>query len=154
LAFERFDDDSAKLILCGGGTDSLEFISLAKKLAPKTNKNITFLGQKSNMDEIYAQSSVIALISHFEALPLSIIEAMSCGKPVIATNVGGVAELITNGVNGVLVRQGCVDDIVAAFKKFRNEDVRVEIGAKAKITYNERFTEDLMLKSISKIYLT
>jgi len=154
LAFERFDDDSAKLILCGSGTDSLEFISLAKKLAPKTNKNITFLGQKSNMNEIYAQSSVIALISHFEALPLSIIEAMSCAKPVIATDVGGVSELITNGVNGVLVRQGCVDDIVAAFNKFRNEDVRVEIGAKAKITYNERFTEDLMLESISKIYLT
>jgi glycosyltransferase involved in cell wall biosynthesis len=153
-AFERFDDNSAKLILCGGGTDSLEFISLAKELAPKHNKNITFLGQISNMAEIYAQSNVVALISHFEALPLSIIEAMSCAKPVIATDVGGVSELITNGTDGVLVRHGCVDDIVDAFKKFKNEEVRFEIGANANATYQERFTEDLMLESISKIYLT
>lgn len=153
-AFERFDDDCARLILCGGGTDSPEFISLAKELAPKTIKNITFLGQRSNMAEIYANSNVVALISHFEALPLSIIEAMSCAKPVIATNVGGVPELITNEVNGVLVRHGCVDDIVDAFKKLRNEEFRFEIGVKAKITYLERFTEYSMLESISKIYRT
>ncbi len=151
-AFERFNDDSAKLILCGGGTDSPEFISLAKKLAPKTNRNINFLGQVSNMTEIYSQSSVVALISHFEALPLSIIEAMSCAKPVIATDVGGVPELITNGANGVLVRHGSIDDIVDAFKKFKNKEVRFEIGINANATYRERFTEKSMLDSVSKIY--
>ncbi len=153
-AFERFADNSAKLILCGGGTDSSEFICLAEKLAPKTSKNITFLGQRSNMAEIYAQSNVIALISHFEALPLSIIEAMSCAKPVIATDVGGVPELIANGVNGILVKKGCVDDIVAAFEKLRNKEVRTIIGSKAKTIYCERFTEDFMIESLSKIYHT
>lgn len=153
-AFERFADDSAKLILCGGGTDSSEFIFSAKKIAPKTSKNITFLGQRSNMAEIYAQSNVIALISHFEALPLSIIEAMSCAKPVIATDVGGVPELITTGVNGVLVRPGCINDIVDAFNKLKNEEFRIEVGGKAKAAYLDRFTEHIMLESISKVYLT
>lgn len=152
LAFEKFDDDCAKLILCGSGTDSLDFILLAKKLAPNNNKNIIFMGQVSNISEIYAQSNVIALISHFEALPLSIIEGMSCAKPVIATDVGGVPELIKNGINGILVRQGSVDDIVNAFKKLKNENFRIEMGEKALSTYNNCFTENIMLESISKIY--
>jgi glycosyltransferase involved in cell wall biosynthesis len=153
-AFEQLADDSAKLILCGGGTDSPEFIDLAKELAPKTNGNIIFLGQRSDMADIYAQSNVVALISHFEALPLSIIEAMSCAKPVVATDVGGISELITNGVNGILVKRSCTDDIVAAFKELRDEDVRARIGVKAKSSYHERFTEDFMVDSISKIYHT
>ena len=106
------------------------------------------------MAEIYAQSNVIALISHFEALPLSIIEAMSCAKPVIATDVGGVPELITTGVNGVLVRPGCINDIVDAFNKLKNEEFRIEVGGKAKAAYLDRFTEHIMLESISKVYLT
>jgi glycosyltransferase involved in cell wall biosynthesis len=152
LAFERFNDEDSKLILCGGGTDSPEFISLAKKLAPRSSKNISFLGQRSDISEIYSQSNVVALISHFEALPLSIIEAMSCAKPVIATNVGGIPELITNGVNGILVRPSCVDDIVEAFTRYRNDQVRIEHGKRAKITYEDRFTDKSMLTSISKIY--
>lgn len=153
-AFERFDDGYSKLIFCGGGTDSQEFISLAKELAPRTNKNITFLGQISNMAEIYAQSDIVALISHFEALPLSIIEAMSCSKPVIATDVGGVPELIENGTSGFLVKHGCVDDIVDALKKLKLKEFRSEIGTNANATYLRRFTEDSMLGSISKIYHT
>ena len=151
-AFERFNDEDARLILCGGETDSPEFISLAKTLAPRSNKNISFLGQRSDISEIYSQSNVVALISHFEALPLSIIEAMSCAKPVIATNVGGIPELITNGVNGILVRPSDVDDIVEAFTRYKNEQVRIEYGKHAKITYEDRFTDKSMLTSVSKIY--
>lgn len=152
MAFELFNCINSRLVLCGAGTDAPEFIALAKQLAPTTHGRISFLGQSSSIEEIYSQCDVVALISNFEALPLSVIEAMSCGKAVIATGVGGVPELITNGVNGVLVRRGCVDDIVDAFKKFENEKVRSEIGASAQATYCARFTEDSMLQSISKIY--
>lgn len=151
-AFERFNEQNAKLILCGGGTDSPEFISLARSIAPRTSKNISFLGQRSDISEIYAQCNIVALISHFEALPLSIIEAMSCAIPVIATNVGGIPELITTGTNGILVRPNSVDDIVEAFKNYKDEKVRVMLGNQAKITYVERFTEKSMLTSISNTY--
>jgi glycosyltransferase involved in cell wall biosynthesis len=152
LAFEQFDCDSSRLILCGSGTDSNEFISITQNLAPKTIKNISFLGERSDMPSIYAQTHIVALISHFEALPLTIIEAMSCAKTVVATNVGGVPEIIESGVNGVLVRPGCVEDIVEAFNKFKNDHERTKIGTRAQITYLEGFTERIMLESISEIY--
>lgn len=151
-AFEQFNDKKAILLLCGAGTDNPKFISYARQLAPRTNKNISFLGQRSDIDEIYSQCHVVALISHFEALPLSIIEAMSCARAIIATNVGGIPELIASGVNGILVRPNCVDDIVEALTKYKEEQVRVELGNKAKITYDERFTEESMLTSIRNTY--
>lgn len=151
-AFEQIYGKDFKLKLCGEGTDSPEFISLAEKLAPRAIKNISFLGQRSDIYEIYSQSDIVVLISNFEALPLSIIEAMSCAKPIIATGVGGVPELITNGSNGILVRPKCIDDIVEAIMSYMDEEFRLKIGSQALVTYCERFTEKSMLNSISSVY--
>lgn len=151
-AFELINDKDKRLLLCGAGTDTPEFIEFAKSLAPNTFEFMSFLGQRSDIRNVYADSHIIALISNFEALPLSIIEAMSCSRAVVATNVGGIPELITNGVNGLLVRPKCVSDIVEAIKRFSDERVRIVIGDQAKITYDELFTENVMLMSIAKIY--
>lgn len=151
-AFEKFDEESTKLLLCGAGTNSPGFISKTKILAPKNFKNISFLGQRSNMDEIYSQCNVVALISHFEALPLTIIEAMSCARGIIATNVGGVSELIENGVNGMLVEPGSIDDIVDALTNFKNLEFRAKMGLRARNFYNQKFTKNMMLDNISTTY--
>lgn len=152
LAFEKFNNDDAKLILCGTGTDSSEFILFANSIAPRASKNISFMGQRSDISEIYSKANVVALISHFEALPLSIIEAMSCSKPIIATNIGGIPELITNNVNGLLVSPGEVDEIVEALTVYKNEQFRMEHGKLAKATYENRFTDRSMLRAISEKY--
>ncbi len=152
LAFERLDDSSSRLFLCGEGTDSSEFMAFAKSLAPRTFTNITFFGQRSDVDVMYSQSHVVALISHFEAFPLSIIEAMSCGRSIVATNVGGIPELINSGVNGILVKPKCVDDIVDALTRYRDERIRIDHGNNAKSTYNKFYTEKSMIESISRIY--
>jgi glycosyltransferase involved in cell wall biosynthesis len=151
-AFESINDCNMRLLLCGTGTDTSEFIEFTRALAPNTYESISFLGQRSDMRNIYAQSHIVALISNFEALPLSIIEAMSCSRAVIATNVGGIPELITSGTNGILVRPNCVGDIVEALKRCRDERVRVDLGNQAKIAYGERFTEESMLMSIAHTY--
>ena len=151
-AFEYINDPNIRLLLCGAGTDSHDFIEFAKSLAPTTNGAISFLGQRSDIHKIYSQSHIVALISNFEALPLSIIEAMSCSRPVIATNVGGIPELIEDGVNGILVRPGCVSDIANALSSLKDERLRVQLGKQANITYNEHFTENTMLTSIANTY--
>lgn len=152
LAFEKFDDPEAILMLCGTGTNTAEFEYFAKKLAPKNGKNILFLGQRSDIAELYAQAHVVALISHFEALPLSIIEAMSCARPVIGTNVGGVPELIEHEVNGFLVRPRCVDDIVKSLIALKDDQFRHGMSTRANTIYLSKFTCDTMLSSIADKY--
>lgn len=151
-AFELLNKDESCLILCGTGTDDVEFIKLAKTLAPKRFSQIAFIGQQSDINEIYSQCDVIALISKFEALPLSIIEAMSCNKAIIATEVGGLPELIDNGVNGTLVKPKSVDDIATALVKYSNPLNRIFDGNNARIAYENFFTEKSMLSSVSQIY--
>jgi glycosyltransferase involved in cell wall biosynthesis len=153
-AFELLNDRDMRLLLCGAGTDTPEFIESTKSIAANTFDLISFLGQRSDIRNVYADSHIILLVSNCDALPLSIIEAMSCSRAVIATNVGGIPELITDGANGFLVRPKCVSDIVQAIKRCKDERLRVAIGDQAKIAYEELFTESVMLKSISKIYRT
>ena len=152
LGFELFNCVNSRLVLCGAGTDSPEFITFAKRLAPTAFGRISFLGQSSNIEKIYSMCDVVALISNFEALPLSIIEAMSCGKPIIATDVGGIPELIESGANGILVRPNCVDDIVEALTSYKDNQVRLLHGKLSKVIYDKRFTDNSMLNSISVIY--
>jgi glycosyltransferase involved in cell wall biosynthesis len=152
LALESLNDSNVRLVLCGTGTDSPKFVELATKLAPNTHKFISFLGQRSDMPNIYSQCHVVALISNFEALPLSIIEAMSCSRAVIATSVGGIPELIKTGENGILVRPKSVSDIVEALKMCKDENVRLNLGKKARKTYDIKFAEKLMLTSVANTY--
>jgi glycosyltransferase involved in cell wall biosynthesis len=151
-AIESINDPSIRLLLCGTGTDTPEFIKLATLLAPNTYESISFMGQRSDMQHIYLRAHVVALISNFEALPLSILEALSCSRAVIATNTGGIPELIETGINGILVRPNCVDDITIALIRCRDEKFRIELGKQAKKAYEERFTDQAMLQSIALIY--
>ncbi|MEI6760574.1 MAG: glycosyltransferase [Betaproteobacteria bacterium] len=151
-AFERLNLRDSRLLLCGAGTESHEFISLAKKIAPNAFERISFIGQHSDIEKIYSRCHVVALISKFEALPLSIIEAMSCEKAIIATDVGGVSELVTDGYDGILVRPEGVDEIVEALHQYVDERVRGEFGRNAKATYKQKYTDKAMLASISSVY--
>lgn len=151
-AFELLNDPDSNLLLCGTGTDTAEFISIAGRLAPKTFSQIEFLGQVSNIQDFYSQSDVFALISNFEALPLSIIEAMSCNKPIIATAVGGTPEIIISGHNGTLVKRKSIDDVLNAFKLYKDPTIRTQHGNNARLVYDSSFSDDLMLNSIANTY--
>lgn len=151
-AFEKFEDKESRLLLCGEGTNSRNFIAEAQLLAPNSFSRISFLGQQSNMENIYSQCDIVALISKFEALPLSIIEGMSCGKAILATDVGGVAELIVDGQNGLLVSSNDVDRIIFGLNRLRDKAYRMKLGFAARSKYFETYTEKSMLEKIEKIY--
>ena len=151
-AFERLSLRDSRLLLCGAGTESHDFISMARKIAPNAFERISFIGQHSDIEKVYSRCHVVALISKFEALPISIIEAMSCEKAIIASDVGGVYELLTDGYDGILVRPEGVDEIVDALHKYMDERVRHEFGRNAKATYKQKFTDNAMLACISSAY--
>jgi len=67
------------------------------------SERVTFLGNQLDVTTLLAESQIFVLLSDWEGLPISIIEAMRAGLPIIATDVGGVNELVTDGENGFLI---------------------------------------------------
>jgi glycosyltransferase involved in cell wall biosynthesis len=91
-----------KFRLIGGGRALGKMRDYAKE---HEVRNIEFLGPRpaSAMSEIYKDTKILCLTSRTEGIPYNVLEAMACGKPVIATNVGGVSEIIDSSAVGVLV---------------------------------------------------
>ena len=94
-------------------------------------------------------ADIFILTSRDEALPLSMIEAMSFGKAIISTNVGGISEIIQDGVNGLLVSSENHRQITNCLMRlYRNPAEREQLGATARQTYLENYTFDRFAKQI------
>jgi glycosyltransferase involved in cell wall biosynthesis len=78
------------------------------------SEHIALLGERSDVAEQLAQSDVFVLASRSEGMPLSVLEAMAAGLPVVASSVGGIPELVVSGETGLLVRPGDIDALAAA----------------------------------------
>jgi len=98
--------------------------ALVKKLG--ISDRVSFIPFVRNIDRILKKTDVLCLATHFEGLPVSILEAMACGLPVVATRVDGIAETIRNGWNGFLVPRmnpekmaESIDKIVSGPKGYR-----------------------------------
>jgi glycogen(starch) synthase len=120
-----------------------------KRKNPKAAVN--FLGHVSDVDlaRYYSESDIFVAPSRFESFGLVLIEAMRHGVPVIACDIGGMREIITDGVDGYLFK---VDDIgeLAARLRFliEQQEARKSIGRSAKTTYEGRFTSVKMAEGI------
>jgi glycosyltransferase involved in cell wall biosynthesis len=90
----------------GSGPDLTKAIARARSLG--IAEHVRFLGDRDDVAELLAESHLFVLCSNSESLPISIIEAMRAGLPVISSNVGGCAELVVDGVTGQLVKAGDV----------------------------------------------
>lgn len=150
-AFEKLDFES-RLILCGHGTDDESFILEMIQFAPSRHKHIEFLGSQADMKPLLNQSHVFALISNFEALPLSIIEAMSASMPIIASNVGGVSELVEDGKNGFLIDNNDVDGIIKSINQLQNESLTKTMGDWSRAIYLNNFSSQKMCSQIVDVY--
>jgi L-malate glycosyltransferase len=91
----------AKLVLMGDGPDrgAAEFIVRKKRLT----KDVFFLGKQDVVQEKLGLADLFLLPSDSESFGLAALEAMACEVPVIASNVGGLPEVVTNGVDGYLI---------------------------------------------------
>lgn len=92
---------------------------------------VTFTGYRTPAEvrEILATVDVFVLPSFFEGIPVSLMEAMAGGVPVVASNLPGIAELVDDGVSGRLVRAGDTDDLTAAIDELLgDEDLRTRMG--------------------------
>jgi glycosyltransferase involved in cell wall biosynthesis len=91
---------TAQLLVVGDGPERPRLEALAGEL--DLAGAVRFAGTRGDVAELLALADVFALTSHNEANPVSILEAMACGKPVVATRVGSIAETVLDGETGIL----------------------------------------------------
>jgi glycosyltransferase involved in cell wall biosynthesis len=117
--------------------------------------DVHFLGWISpqRREELLARASVFVLPSHAEGLPVSLLEAMAAGCPVIATTVGGIPDVISDGVNGLLVAPGDRDALALALHRVLvDRDFAAELGTAARDTVRRRFTTEQAIARLDQIY--
>ena len=114
---------------------------------------VRFLGFWDNLQEIFDMIDIFVLPSFSEGFPLVNLEAMQNGIPVVATDVGGVREAITDGVNGLVVPPRDPVKLATALKNVIQDNVmRERMGESARETARERFSLQLMLDKIFSVY--
>ena len=115
--------------------------------------NVRWLGWLSDTRPLLARMDLIALPSSWEGMPNVILEAMACGKPAVATNVGGCAELIAEGETGFLTPPG--DEAALAeciLKLLRDAALRRRLGAAARARVEREFSIAAMVKRNESLY--
>ncbi|MCX7842203.1 MAG: glycosyltransferase family 4 protein [Clostridia bacterium] len=112
-----------------------------------------FLGNREDVASLIGDFDAFVLLSKWEGLPLSVIEAMFAGLPIIANDVGGVSELVRDKVNGLLIKNNDKNDIIKRIEELvLNKALMKEYGLKSKELAMQYFTEDKMVKEYEKIY--
>jgi glycosyltransferase involved in cell wall biosynthesis len=122
----------------------------------KIEQNLIQLGVINNVAELIAACDIVVvpfLTTYGVAdIPLTIIEAMACGRPVVATKVGGVPEVIENGINGLLVKPGKPDEIFEAIRfLLTDQNKMIEIGLRAAQTALN-YSIDNVVCRLEKVY--
>lgn len=139
------------LIVAGGGQlrPALERLAASLEIAPRVH----FVGWTDRLTELYAAMDICALSSLNEGTPVAIIEALAAGKPVVATSVGGVPDLIVDGVHGRLVRPKDVDQLAAALVELAcDQGMRRRMGAAGRRQVAATYTADRLVLDVERLY--
>lgn len=104
-------------------------------------------------DGLLARAAVFALPSHAEGLPMSLLEAMAAGCPVVAASCGGIPDLVADGVNGLLVPPGDVEALACALHRLLVDRALAErLGNEARATIARRYTAEAALQRLEQLY--
>jgi glycosyltransferase involved in cell wall biosynthesis len=150
-ALGELTDKAWELDLVGDGPLMADTRTLAQRLG--LGERVHFLGQRRDVDELLARAQVSVLATNWEGFPLSILEAMRAGLPVVATDVGGIAESVGDGDNGFLVPRGDVGvlrDRIA--RLLADPDLRSRMGRRGRERFEREFTLEEFVSRTCEVY--
>ena len=140
-----------ELLLVGEGPNRVAVEALAGELG--LDGKVRFLGERDDVSTLLGGCDFFLLVSDHEAMPISVLEALRAGIPVAASSVGGIPELIDDGVNGILIRDPSIESIARAISRLACDPTeRARLGRQARQRFLERHTEDSMLREIDGVY--
>jgi len=141
----------ARLVMVGDGPERSRAVERAETLG--VSDRVLFLGKHASVDELLACADLFLLPSRNESFGLAALEAMACGTPVIATNTGGLPEVMVHGETGFLFDLGAVDEMAEAGLSLLQDDqewVRFSQAARARAV--EHFSTRAVLPRYEALY--
>jgi len=150
-ALANIIDCDWSLDLIGDGPLFDDVKLLAEKL--NINQRINFVGASNKVSEYLSTADVFVLISNWEGLPLTILEAMRAGLPVVASDVGGVAECVVLQKTGFLIDRGDIKALALSLEQLINSpNLRKSMGENSRILFETSFTFNHMFNDTLNIY--
>jgi glycosyltransferase involved in cell wall biosynthesis len=138
-------------VIVGGGPERPALEELAAAL--DVSDRLVITGWTADARSYLPTFDVFVLPSDFEGFPLSIPEAMLAGLPIVATDVGSVAEAVSDGETGLLVQRGDADAVAAALRLLLNDaELRRRMGERGRAIAAQHFTASAMARSYEALY--
>ena len=131
----------AHLVLAGHGILRAQLQERVNQLG--LTSRVHFLGLGRDIPDVLGAADIFALSSDYEGNPLSVIEAMAAGLPIVSTAVGGVPELLQNGKQGFIVQAGHAEQL---------SEARRAMGAAAATRAREKFDVSAMVRAYEELY--
>jgi N-acetyl-alpha-D-glucosaminyl L-malate synthase BshA len=142
---------NVRLLMAGDGPERGPAEHLAWTLGVK--EHVVFLGKQDHVERLIRLAHVILMPSEMESFGLAALEAMACGVTPVATRVGGVPELITDGVDGFLEAVGDIPRLAArATELVTDASLHAKMGAAARHTASTRFCSDKIIPQYEAYY--
>lgn len=138
-------------VLVGGGDQEPVLRELVRELG--IEDRVRFAGWRSDLERVYAGSDVVALTSDNEGTPVCVIEALAAGRPVVATAVGGVPDVLEDGYLGVLVERGDEAAFAAALDRLLADPALcAELAERGRTAARRRFGVRRLNEDVERLY--
>ena len=153
VAFKRLRDGGVDACLCmvGDGPDRAQLERRAHELG--IVRETLFLGYQEDVAPFYAAFDALALPSSNEGTPVSAIEALAAGRPVVATRVGGVPDVVEEGEDGFLVDPGATDELADRLAQLaRDPALRERMGKAGRARVLPRYAVERLVDDVDRLY--
>lgn len=139
------------VIIAGEGPERVRLEALVNQLG--LDERVFLVGQRTDVSDVLATFDVAVSSSDYEGSPLAIIEYMAAAKSIVATRVGGVPDLIQDGVHGLLVEAQDAEGLASAVARLlREPDLRARMGEKARERQQAEFSIDIAVRRLELLY--
>ena len=144
-------ESRVKFLIVGDGPEKSNLEKLADEL--KISEDFLFPGYREDVQDIINAMDVFVLSSFHEGIPIALLEAMALEKPIVATKVGGIPEVVTDQISGILVEPDDPEKLAQkSLYLLQEREIRKKMGSEAKRRIEESFTAERMAQKVLEIY--
>ncbi|MFY1692561.1 glycosyltransferase [Plantactinospora sp. WMMB782] len=138
-----------RIVVCGEGDRLAETV----RTAAASRLPVIYLPWRSDLETVYAAADLVVQTSDHEGTPLTLVEAGHAGRPVVATDVGGTAEVVRNGRTGLLCERRDVDGLArAVLRLLADDELRLRMGRTAQAETREAFGTPRLVAATRDLY--
>jgi len=142
---------NVKFVVVGVGEEYDKLVKLCSELGIRSK--VCFTGARTDIERVLPIFDVFLLTSHYEGMPVCLLESMVSSVPIVATAVGGVPEVVQDGMSGYLIHSRDPDEVAErVVRLLSNDDLRLKMGKNGRRIYENCFTVDRMAEQYMELY--